>query len=1463
MGGYLFILFLFNIPVTQQAVTRFSESIIENKIGSEVSIGTIQLGLFNRIILKDITIKDQEGKDLLQCGLATCKIEWAPLIKGEVSLRTISLLDGNICLYKKEEHLPHNFQFLIDAFKSKKEEKGQKLNLRINSIILRRCNISYNEEYIEKTEDKFNISHLNFKDLNTNISLRQLTSDSINLRIRSFSIREQSGLQINNLALRLAANRRQAEISKLELDLPNSHIEKKELRAHYNAHTIKDLFNTFTLKGILNNSYISTNDFSFVLPQFKELNETFDLYTRFDITPQKIDIQDIHIQNRNHSFNLFSGISCLRENGNITNVSANISNLDIQYPFLKEVITCFKPNVSTESFAGVGHIQFVGSIQSAPPHKAFLNGTINTMAGNAKTHFSLNNKCISGEISSKNLDFSKISNNPNLPNLAHFTLKGDFDFHEKEQPQASANLQIEELQHNHTTYNSIQTTAEWEKGNLTFSIDSNSPHLVFSAQGSGKFNGKKLKDFYSTLQVDECNPQKLNWSSRYPNTNFSSSLSLCINDFKGPVPYGNMKVNDFKMKRETEEEYTLHHLLLKIFPNEESSTLTLDSDFAKVNLKGDFQIQALKDYGNYLFSHYLSDTLQSANINKEKLKDWSLSAEIIKTDFVNKLLNFPLESEGSIFIEGNLRPHTDYLYLSTYCPEIKYNGTEIEDIRVFLQGKNKQLNSLIQATKPAKDSKIQLSLSNKVHHQEIITNLLWDDGGMHQNKGEISINTLYGNDKLSTQKGMFFRSFIQPTSVTISDSIWKIAPGKVKFNKENAEFQNLSFNHAEQALSINGRLSKELGDSLHVDLKKINLAYVLNLIKFHAVEFSGEVSGEANLIGNRDSINGLAILDVENFKFNDSPMGPAKVIGRWNNKQKNIELEADMGEPGKYRTQVNGYISPVQKGLDLHIKSQKTDIRFLNKYVTGIFKDLTGHTTGEIRLFGPFKKLDFIGDEIVDMNTEIEATGVRYNISQGHLIVHPGHFDFDNITISDYLGHTGVVNGSLMHTHLKNLTYNFNVKAQNLLAYDKPKEQDMPFFATIYGTGDIGIMGRPGLLQADISFTPTSQSQLTYILDNPDNFGEVKYITFREKPKPSRYPSNITPLDSISSPSGNVKNSQTDIRLNFLINMNPSTELKIIMDERSGDNIRIYGNGPIRANWYNKGEFNMFGTLNVERGNYKMSIQEVIRKNFEFSPGGRIVFAGDPYNADLDLKAIYTVNSASLSDLNIGTGFNEGTTRADCILNIRGKTNSPQINFELDLPNVNEEEKQMVKNLLSTEEDLNMQIIYLLGVGRFYTYDYGSMEHANQSQSSIAMKSFLSNTLSNQLNEIISNAIGSSNWSFGTNLSTGQMGWSDMEVEGLIRGRLLNNRLLINGNFGYHDRPTMSTNFVGDFDVNYLLTPSGSVSLKAYSETNDRYFSKSSLTTQGIGILLKRDFYNLKDLFSIKKRKKTEKQEGK
>ena len=69
------------------------------------------------------------------------------------------------------------------------------------------------------------------------------------------------------------------------------------------------------------------------------------------------------------------------------------------------------------------------------------------------------------------------------------------------------------------------------------------------------------------------------------------------------------------------------------------------------------------------------------------------------------------------------------------------------------------------------------------------------------------------------------------------------------------------------------------------------------------------------------------------------------------------------------------------------------------------------------------------------------------------------------------------------------------------------------------------------------------------------------------------------------------------------------------------------------------------------------------------------------------------------------------------------------------------------------------------------------------------------------------------------------------------------NRLLINGSFGYRENPMYATNFIGDFDIRYLLT--GGFSLKGYNKTNDRYFSRTSLTTQGLGLVFQRDFDGL------------------
>jgi hypothetical protein len=99
--------------------------------------------------------------------------------------------------------------------------------------------------------------------------------------------------------------------------------------------------------------------------------------------------------------------------------------------------------------------------------------------------------------------------------------------------------------------------------------------------------------------------------------------------------------------------------------------------------------------------------------------------------------------------------------------------------------------------------------------------------------------------------------------------------------------------------------------------------------------------------------------------------------------------------------------------------------------------------------------------------------------------------------------------------------------------------------------------------------------------------------------------------------------------------------------------------------------------------------------------------------------------------------------------------------------------------------------------------------------------------------------------------------WENMEIEGILEGRLLNNRLIINGSFGYRDNPMYATNFIGDFDIRYRLT--SGLSLRGYNKTNDRYFSRTSLTTQGLGLVFQRDFERL---LPQRKRKQAEASES-
>lgn len=1451
LGGYLLLLFGLNAEPVQRYTAKALSSLLQEKLQTEVRIEKVGFGLFNRLTLQGINIEDQSGEQMLEASMLSAKIEVLPLLSGEISLRTISLLDGKIHLYKKQKDSAPNFQFVVDAFKSKDQGQPSRLNLRVNSLVLRRCQVAWHKNYEPPTPSVFNPSHIHLRDIDANLSLKRLTPDSLNLRIRSFSVNEQSGMAISKLSMRLAANRRGLHVSRFELEMPHgTHLSKDEMSASFRfGKDGKQFWKTLVLTGSINAAQLATDDAVPVVPQLKGMHRIAHISTDFRIVPELIVMRRLSVKDNAGDLALAASAGLNRDNGRVTGINAVVRKLNIRNRLIASVFTSLTKKETPEALLAMGDLDFKGKLHYSTIGESRMEGVLRTAVGHIEPDVNWKGKEIKGRIGVRGCELARLFPGKNMPESVDFTIDGKADLTNKAAPAMEADLRISEVALPDYQLHGIKALGKWAGQRLSVRISATDPACSMEGTFQGLFDGHDLSKLSAKMNIRSFAPATLGLTKLFEGARFSSMAEMEMAAIDLNNPDCRLRLSDFDMQSAS-SSFHLQEFNFTARPSSQGTHFKLDSDFATVEADGPLSFLKIKNCGLEWINSCMPGVASSAQGSSGKDEEWRLMVRLRDARPFEALMGIPLKLDGTFSLDGNLRGDGGRSSVVAQCDGLKYNGTAIKDLRLYLQGEHGRLSLLAQVEKNMARSDVKFVFEALAGKGKLQTNVAWDDGRSHKYRGTLRASTEV--DKIEGKSRV--RTTMIPSSLSINDSIWNVAGGVFVWSDRGLSIDRFHLSHAAQSLRLDGRLSNKGNDSIMARLQKMDISFLLGLVNFDDVQFAGRADGTVSLSSSLQHPRIEAKLSIPDFLLNGAAMGHADIESRWNNTDKRIELRADMRDGSYAHTTVNGYVSPPQKQLDLHIGGRNTNVAFLRKYVSDIFGELNGRLSGHCRLYGPFKKLDFEGKEEGEVSARILATGVKYKLQGGSIDIVPGHFNFNGMHVSDEHGGHGTINGSLGHTHLKDINYSFRLGAENLLVYDRPKEVDMPFYATVYGTGSVNLSGKPGQFNADINLRPDKNTTFVYTIDTPDSFSDVQMLTF------GHAGGNTDSIHEEIPTAAVPQKSTTDIRLNFTVDMNPDATLRIIMDEKAGDNITVHGRGPIRASYYNKGSFNMYGTYTVAQGIYKMSIQDIIRKDFELENGGRIIFSGDPYDGDLDLKAVYAVNSASLSDLNIGNSLSQSSVRVNCILNFKGKVNNPEVSFDLDLPTVNEDEKQMVRNLINTEEEMNMQILYLLGVGRFYTYNYNNAETVSaQSQSSAAMNSFLSNTLSSQLNDIISNAIGSSDWKFGANLSTGTSGWSDMDVEGLLSGRLLNNRLLINGKFGYRDRPIYnSTNFVGDFDMQYLLTPNGGVSLKAYSETNDRYFTKSSLTTQGIGVMLKRDFSNLKELFTPnrKKRKK-------
>ena len=1449
IGIHISMLVLLNIPSVQGKLAATVSTELRKLLGTEVSVGHIELGLFNRLHIEDILLHDLQGEEMLNIHRLSARFELEPLLEGKIVINSVQLIGFDIQLRKETPEAVPNFQFVLDAFASKDTlQEPTQLDLRINSILMNRGKISYDVLSAPETPGKFNASHIGIKDFFASISLKALRNDSLNAIVRRLGFEEQSGFCLKKIGMKLKADNNDLSINDFVVKLPTSTLTMDSVEVSFDSlQNLPLMTEDVTFKGNLKGELV-LKDLAPIVPILKGLNRPLELNLAFNGQGKNANIPVLSLSDERH-IDLKGQVSVIDWNakhdmflqGKLNNLSVTQSGIDY---LMGNLLGAVPPILQR-----LEYIQFNGSADGYL-HDLQTDGILQTAVGEVNASLLITsdkdfNRTYSGNLASEDLNLGKLLADSKI-GYTSFNIDLEGFNYQGQYPESYIKGVISSLDYSDYRYENITLDGIYKEGGFNghLALNDNNGNI----QIDGAFNmAHQISDFNLRASVENLRPNELNLSDKYIDSDISFNL---LADFQGSSindMNGRILLDSLVMNAPEGQGYSLDNFTLTAGQVGDKKQVQILSPFMTAVIRGDYSYQSIPTSILQTMQRYIPSLVSLKQNNKKPDNNFKFDIQLNNADLFKKMFFIPLEVHMPASLRGYVNDRDGLLRIEGAFPSFSYNGTLYESTTLFCDTPSDQFNCQVRGSMLMNSgAMLTLSVDAKAKEDHLKTTFNWGNNTDVTYGGQASAVTRFSKTK---GKSPILQADIDilPTHIVMKDTTWNIHSSHIAVDSGKIYVDNFLIERPGQHLRVDGRITKEPTDSCIVDLKNINVQYVLDIVKFDDVEFGGLATGKVLLKSILNKPKMSTRLNVHNFTVNKGLMGEADIQGVWDDELPGIRLEAQMEEKNLSQTHVTGYVSPKLKALDLRIEADSTNLDLLTPYFEGIFSEFDARANGLVRLHGGFKTLDFEGGVRVKMDTKVDMINTYLQLHDDSVYISHGEFALKNARLFDREGNTGRITGALRHTHLKNLNYHFDIQSDNLLLYYSNDPGDLLFYGKVYGIGNVTLDGGNNAMNVDANITTGRNTTFTYVTGLTTEATSNQFITFVDK-TPQRIQDSIKTEFYHFTDARKKKEDDgppMDLRINMLIDATPDAAMKVIMDPVAGDYISARGNGNFQIYFYNKGDFRMFGNYIVDEGLYKLSMKEIIHKDFVLQSGSTVNFTGDPYQANLDVQAVHTVNSVSLSDLSTDASLTQSTVKVNCLMNLTGSLASPTIKFDLELPTVSEEDRELVRSATSTEEQMNTQIIYLLGIGKFYTYDYA--ENANRSSNATSSLAF--STLSGQLNNMLSQVMENKNWNIGANLSTGQEGWSDVEAEAILSGRLLNNRLLINGNFGYRENVMTNTNFVGDFEAVLLLTKNGEFRLRGYNQTNDRYFTKSTLTTQGIGFMYKKDFNKWTDLF--------------
>ncbi len=1220
------------------------------------------------------------------------------------------------------------------------EWNADSLEVMVKKLVIENGTVKVDRDDNRKAYDYFDGHHILFSNINGELNNIRLYRDTIFAKL-NLATKERSGFTVNKIAADFRLHPHAMIFDNLDLVTPRSHLRKYYSMSFDNFNDdMNSYISNVIMEGHFEDSEIDSDDITYFAPELSEWKKKISITGNVKGTVENIAAKNIVLEAGKNttlkgdiSINGLPDIDKTFIDFKANDFRSNYADLSLIFPQIR--------SISNPNLASVNYLHFTGSLTGFV--RDFVTaGIIETNLGTIRSDLNLKlpaNKpaLYSGKLSTTNFNLGVFLDDKSLSTLSiDASLKGA-GFSSKN-VNAAIKAEIRDFGYNGYTYHNVSANGTLRKLMFDGHIDSKDENAGFTLDGQINFD-KKKPAFNFTSFLDKVNLKPLGFAKE--NVSLSGNLNGNFSGLSLDKFLGTANASDFTISR---DDKSFHFDAVQLTSSYIDSTriLQLDSKDATASIRGKFDISNLANDIQYFLNHYYPAYIALPK-SKPTRNNFSFSLRTRTVDDLVQVIDPNLSGLNNTQIDGTVDLLNNKLLLSGDIPYFKYRDVEFFKTSIRASGNRDTLGLLTTTENLTYQDSIsfpKVGLYAKASRDTTNFRLLTIDNPTFKS---LDINaTLYTfNDG--------FRLKFLPSYFDVFDKKWILEKdGEVELRDNLASASGIKFIQGDKYIEINTQPSAtDKHNDVVVNFRKVNIGDFLPLI-VKEPKMEGVSTGTIYIT---DPFHHPRIetgdIVTENFILNNDSIGKIVTEATYDFEKGLITYKGKSDDPN-HKFNINGSYNlkdSTDKQLYTEISVDNTSIAAVATYLGSIMSNVKGTATGTLKMYGRGNNPKYNGTiHLSNASFIVDYTKCKYYIKDADLKFVDDGIDFGTVMLTDSLSksHTGTLTGKLYHTNFGKMSFDFTLNTGKLLLLNTTEKDNNQFYGKAIGRARVRLTGPQNDMRMTLSGEATDSSSIFIPVTDSRESGLGKDIIFKQYGKEMK-----TGFGS----------EETNITVDLDLTTNNLTQLSVILDPATDDIIQARGTGNLRIRAGNIEPLSIRGRYNISTGKYTYNLQNLIEKPFILSAnsGSFIEWNGDPYEANLFVRAKYTAEKVRFSDLlgsssNISINSNEIKSyqgNVDIYALIKGRLSQPDIKFEISFPpNTPIGNDPVVNSLLaqlrSDENEMSKQVSTLLVFNQFTPLQQG-LEITNTLNTGLnSISSIVVSQINSLLNKALAKATG-------------------------------------------------------------------------------------------------------------------------